>query len=304
MAEFKQYNTLRGSEVSEQKREFAPGIYHGVSNAEYHSVSGISKSGLDLVAKSPQHYFARYLDPNRPEAPAQTAAQLDGELAHCAILEPAYFADRFLVGPDLNRNTKAWKEFADSAEAQGKTPIKSDQWATAWAQAASVGRIPDLAAALANGMPEVSAFWTDEETGVLCKCRPDFVQYCGAAGVILVDVKTCGNASPKEFARMIAQHRYHVQAAWYSDGYAIASGQQVLGFIFAAVEMAYPYAASAIMLDAESIDQGRLDYRRNLNTYAACKASGEWPGYGNEVHMERLPGWAFDQEEDLEIGFL
>ncbi len=32
----------------------------------YHRGPGISKSGLDAIARSPATYFAKYLDPNRP----------------------------------------------------------------------------------------------------------------------------------------------------------------------------------------------------------------------------------------------
>ena len=278
-----------------------PGIYHGLSNDDYHASAGISKSGLDLVAKAPAHYYAKYMDPNRPAESKQTAAQLDGELAHCAILEPTEFSKRFVVGPNVSRATKAWKDFADAHA--GQTAIKPDQYAAAWAQAASVNRLPEVAAALKVGKPEVSAYWIDPETGMLCKCRPDFVHEVGDAGVILVDVKTCGDARPSEFARQIARMRYHVQNAFYGDGYAIASGRPVLGFLFASVEMEYPHAASAIMLDEDSIEQGRKDYRRALDTYANCKIGGEWPGYGSEVHLTRLPGWAFDDEE-IEIGYV
>lgn len=280
-----------------------PGLYYDLSNSDYHASQGISKSGLDLIAKSPLHYYARKLAENRPPETPQTESQLDGEIAHCAILEPTEFSKRFAVGPDVSRATKVWKEFSESLPVC-ITGIKQDQYYTAWAQSASINRLPDIARALANGHPEVSAYWTDEETGVLCKCRPDFVQDCGDAGVILIDVKTCGSAHPGEFARMIARHRYHVQAAYYSDGFQIASGRRVLGFIFAAVEMDYPHAASAIQIDDESIDQGRIDYRRNLDTYAECMASGVWPGYEDCVHLARLPNWAFDQEEEMVIGYV
>jgi len=279
------------------------GLFYGVSNKDYHASPGISKSGLDLIAKSPRHYYAKKLAEDRPPDAAQTSAQLDGNIAHCAILEPAEFGNRYVVGPDVFRTTKAWKEFAESLP-PGVTGIKQDQYAAAWAQAKSVNRIEAISSGLAKGQAEVSAYWIDDETGVLCKCRPDFVQDCGEAGVILIDAKTCGSAHPNEFSRMIANHRYHVQAAYYSDGFQKASGRRVLGFVFAAVEMDYPHEASATQLDDESIDQGRIDYRRNLDTYAECLASGVWPGYGDCVHLARLPSWAFDNEEELEITYV
>jgi len=279
------------------------GVFYDISNCDYHASPGISKSGLDLIAKSPLHFYAIKLAPNRPLDTHQTTAQLDGEIAHCAILEPDEFVKRFAVGPNVTRSSKLWKEFSESLPA-GMTGIKQDQHDTAWAQSASVNRIPELARSLANGKSEVSVYWTDDSTGLLCKCRPDYVHDCGDAGVILIDVKTCGSAHPGEFSRMIAKHRYHVQAAYYTDGYQIASGRRVLGFVFAAVEMDYPHAASAIQLDDESIDQGRIDYRRNLDTYAECLATGVWKGYGDCVHLARLPRWAFDNDEEMDISYV
>jgi hypothetical protein len=271
-----------------------PGVYHDITNEAYHSGAGLSKSGLDKIAKSPAHYFAAYLDPQRPPRPEPTPAQLAGTLAHCAILEPGEFAKRYAVGPDVSRATKAWKEFEASLPA-GVTGIKPEDYARAFAQAASLRRLPDIADALSRGNAEVSAYWTDEQTGVLCKCRPDFVHDCGDAGVILVDVKTTGDDSPADFARSIARFRYHVQAAWYSDGFELASGRDVLAFVFAAVEGEYPFAPSAVILDPESIEQGRREYRRDLNSFAACMASGQWPGYGSGVAMVSLPKWAFTE---------
>ncbi|MFU1907818.1 exonuclease VIII, partial [Bordetella avium] len=59
---------------------------------------------------------------------------------------------------------------------------------------------------------------------------------------------------------------------------------------------AWPFAASAVMLDPRSQDQGRRDYRRNLITYAECLTSGNWPGFGQGVHLASLPNWAFNDE--------
>ena len=51
--------------------------------------------------------------------------------------------------------------------------------AAALAQAMSVRALPDIAALMSEGLPEVSAFWVDEPTGELCKCRPDWVSPAG-----------------------------------------------------------------------------------------------------------------------------
>ncbi|CAN0620301.1 Exonuclease VIII [Burkholderia multivorans] len=262
---------------------------------KYHALPDLSKSGLDHVNMSPAHFYALHRDPNRP-APKDRAGQLEGNLAHCAILEPDEFGNRYALGPDVSRATKAWKDFEAFLEV-GQIGIKPDQYEAAMRQAESVRALPEIREALARGRAEVSAFWTDPETGVACRCRPDWVHDATDTGVILVDVKTYSSASPDEFRRQAARKRYHVQDAFYTDGFAAASGKDVLAFLFVAVETEWPFAAHAMMLDSMSREQGRADYARNLATYARCEASGEWPGYSKEITLITLPQWAFNTEE-------
>lgn len=270
------------------------GVIHGIDINVYHQSPGISKTGLDRISRSPAHFYALTLDPNRPPE-KDRAGQLEGQLAHCAILEPDEFDKRYVVGPEGTRATKAWKEFEASLPA-GVIGIKADQREVALRQAESVRKLPDIAEALAQGVAESSAFWHDPETGVLCRCRPDWQQNVGDKHALLLDVKTYSDARPTEFARQAARKRYDVQAAYYSDGYGHASGRSVLGFIFVAVETEYPYAASAVMLDEMSIESGRTKYRRDLNTYAHCLKTGEWPGHGAVIHQVSLPQWAVEIE--------
>ena len=264
-------------------------VYHLASEA-YHAGEGVSNSGLALIAKSPAHYFARKLDPHRPPETAK-AGQLEGTLAHCATLEPGEFDARHVVGPPGRRGTKVWDAFEASLTA-GQIGINGNQREAAFAQAASLRALPDVAVLLAHGRPEVSAYWIDEKTGELCRCRPDWVHPINDDSVILLDVKTYSDASPREFSRQVARKGYHLQDAFYSDGYAIASGKKVLAFVFAAVETSYPYAACACMLDDQGRDVGRAEYRRLLDRYADCKRTNSWPGYSQAVELISLPAWA------------
>lgn len=265
------------------------GIVHELPIEDYHSGAGISCSGLHDFARSPAHYQALHLDPARPPREAK-AGQLEGTLAHCAILEPGEFAKRYAIGPIDDRRLKAWKDW--EAGISGRECIKPSEAATALAQARSVRALPDVAALLAAGRPEVSAYWIDPATGELCRCRPDWVHPVAGRGVILVDVKTCGDASPHEFARQVARKGYHRQAGWYSDGYSIASGEPVLGFVFVAVESAWPYAACAVMLDDDGLAKGRAENAELLARFAECRSTNAWPGYSIEIELITLPRWA------------
>lgn len=272
------------------RSELPLGIFHGVPIADYHQGPGVSNSGLGDFAKSPLHFHALHLNPERPPE-EEKPGHLHGNLAHCAILEPAEFDKRYHVGPTCNRNTKGWHAFVDALPT-GIVGIQEEQRQIAHAQAMSVRSIPDVASLLDKGRPEVSAWWIDPATGELCRCRPDHVGDIRSDAVILLDAKTCSDASPAEFSRQIARKGYHRQAAWYSDGYAAASGKTVLAFVFAAVETAWPFAASAVMLDDESLERGRAENAELLERFAACRRAGSWPSYSAAIELVTLPRWA------------
>jgi exodeoxyribonuclease VIII len=73
-----------------------PGVYDNIPNDEYHGGPGISKSGLDLIHRSPMHYHAVVTAANDNRQP--TPAQAIGTAAHALILEPAEFTKQYCLG--------------------------------------------------------------------------------------------------------------------------------------------------------------------------------------------------------------
>jgi exodeoxyribonuclease VIII len=104
------------------------GIYAGISNDAYHGGPGVSKSGLDLIARSPLHYWTRYLDPQRTPTEPTPSMRL-GTAIHTAVLEPGEFAKRHHVAPVVDRRTKdgkaAWEAALAAAEDAGAELISS-----------------------------------------------------------------------------------------------------------------------------------------------------------------------------------
>ncbi len=98
----------------------------------------------------------------------------------------------------------------------GKTLLSADLMARIEYAAAMIEKHPQLSLAFTGGMPEVSIFWTDEETGIPCKARLDYLK-----PQAVVDLKTFTNqfGMPirKAIARQMANYRYHIQARWYLD---------------------------------------------------------------------------------------
>lgn len=249
------------------------------SNEQYHADPAVSASHLHAVAKSPYHYWSRYLDPNRsPVEP--TAAMRIGSLVHCAVLEPEDLLQRYGVcGP---RNIKAGKEQAERMAAAGIEAVTQSDMTLALSMAASVRVHPAASALLAQGKAEQSFWWDDASTGLRCKCRPDWYD-----GATVVDLKTTADASPAAFARSAATFRYHVQASHYLAGLHGAER-----FVFIAVEKTAPYAVAVYELDAAAMAAGNELRQRDMRIIADCHATTEWPGYGDDCQTLSLPSWA------------
>lgn len=262
----------------------------GMSNSDYHGAQGISKSGLDLIAKSPLHYWSKYLDPKRePQEP--TAAMQLGTAIHTAVLEPELFASDYLVAPAVDRRTKdgkaTWEAFVQECEANGKTSISVADLEVCNSISDVVRSHNTAKELLGAGKAEVSMFWDDIETGVLCKCRPDWI----SAADVIVDLKSTTDASPEGFARSAYNFRYWVQAAWYLDGIEQATGSRPEAFVFVAFEKEPPYACGFYYATEEMIEAGRQEYRRLLDLYADCLSTNNWRGYSQELLPLQMPAW-------------
>lgn len=258
-----------------------------LTNAEYHADLAVSKSHLDLVARSPRHYWHRYLNPDA-ERPEPTPAMVVGSAVHSRVLEPERYALEYAVAPAVDRRTKAGKEAWEQfqADSEGKTLLTADQDQLAQAVAQAVRLHPAADLLLSKpGQAEQSYFWTDEATGERCKCRPDWHSDCRR---LIVDLKTTEDASPAGFQRSVQKFRYHVQAAHYLQGLGAEQ------FVFIAVEKAPPYLVGVYVATPEMVAAGQRVAARDLARLAECRALDVWPGYSDEITPLDLPRWCDD----------
>ena len=277
-------------------------VIEGMTNDDYHAADGISASGLKLIGRSPLHYWARYIDPNR-EPQEQTPSLRLGTAIHTAVLEPMRYASEYAVAPKVDRRTKdgkeTWAAFEEECAAKKLTVISADDHATCMAISERLNRHPAASVLFRSGVAELSMFWEDAETGVPCKCRPDWL----IKGMAILDVKSTQDASADAFARSIYNYEYHMQAAWYLDGVrACIDKDAPEAFIFAAFEKDAPHAPAFYSADGDMIALGRQLYRKRLATYAACKAQNFWPGYPAGITSISLPAWVLKAANDNQPG--
>ncbi len=270
-----------------------PGSYYTeMPNRDYHEADGISKSGLDLIDRSPAHY--RYRAARKPSRNMEI-----GTAIHTALLEPERFAAEYMLLRDVaDRRASAYKEAAKVYGTENTlTGTEADKVA---GMQESVYANPHARNLLeSDGWRELSGIVKDPDTGIICRHRFDLLTTDGIA----VDVKKTQDARPDAFSRAVHNYRYHVQAAFYADQYYWITGEHLLGFRFIAIEEELPHGVKIYTIDDGGIAIGRELYRDNLRTYADCNQSGEWPCYNSEPELLSLPGWVMAQyENDLEDG--
>ena len=273
----------------ENTLSYEPGIYDGVSNADYHRDEALGSTSLKTLAtKTPAHY-------QHDKANPKSSAAFDlGTAAHSLILEGD--ASGVVVIDVEAKRGKAWTENADYAAANGKIALTSKEWAQVTDMRDAVMAHPLARAALEGGEPEQSVFWS-HETSTPLKCRPDMLHRGGKIGNLIVDLKTVQSASPDEFARSAATFGYHIQQAHYQAGLKAATGED-FDFIFVLIEKSAPYLPAVVQLDAEDVARGAELAERSIRIFNECSKSGRWPGYESSAPIE-LPRWARYQEEEI-----
>lgn len=264
-----------------------------MSNKAYHEREEISKSDLDLLARSPLHFKMKNELKQEP-----SKALILGTCVHKLVLEPEDFLNEFAISPKVDKRTKEGKTaYNDYLQNLGdKISLDLDIYENAKEIANAVNSMRETASFLKDGLAEQSYFSQINEVKV--KCRPDFYnQNLGA----VIDLKTTSDASPSGFAKSVANFNYHVQAAFYSD-ILRSLGKEVNHFLFIAVETKAPYFVGFYELDTLAIEQGQKTYLELLELYKFCKERNEWWGYAKfkpeserieTVQTLSLPTWKF-----------
>lgn len=264
MTEIKRVNSVAELEALEKSGDLI-GLFD-VPNEIYHAGPGISSTGLKEILKSPAHF--------KSAIEKKSDALVNGNLIHQAILEPGLFADTVIVAPACDRRTtegkRIWAEF--QAASEGKTVVDQETHTTI-CQMRDAVRANRMASKLLSGdRTEVSVYWRDEVTGVLCKARADHIN-----GDLVIDLKSTGDASSRAFQVQIERYKYHLSAAYYLDGFA--NFLPVRMFAWLAAEKTPPYGCRFYAADSTLLHAGRLEYRKALDLYAECLKKDRWPAY-------------------------
>ncbi|HVT99940.1 MAG TPA: PD-(D/E)XK nuclease-like domain-containing protein, partial [Acidobacteriaceae bacterium] len=195
--------------------------------------------------------------------------------------------------------TKAAKEQAESARAEGKVPLLRAEFDRALAMANALQDNPDAAALFKSGRAEHAMYATDTKTGVRLRGRADWLTETNGQ-LVIVDYKTAASADPDTFERASTKYKYYLQAAWYRELVIACGLSDDPDFVLVAQEKQPPYLSSVMRFDDIAIAEGRALKRQAVTTYARCLQTGEWPGYPSGTQIISVSPWAYS-EDDIEM---
>jgi hypothetical protein len=268
---------------------------------EYHARDEWSNSQVKLIPKKVREFYQRHVTKEWIYKP--TASQKLGTAVHRILLDGTEVLEipDEVLSTSGSRAGRAWKEF--EAEHTDQVLVKrGDAESEAIRSMVESVRAEPMAAKLleAPGWTEHTLVYTDEETGLPLRVRPDKI--CEFPdGLVLFDLKTTENPLDgwDNFGFQAGKFGYHRQDAWYWDAVDRWKGEGAVAyFVFGAVRNKPPYECVTQELPERAVDLGRRDNRRALDELKRRLDSGDWnlPSFGH-VPLTDLPERYYHEEK-------
>lgn len=282
----------------------APGVYEGVSFADYCDWDAINHSRLARIDKSPLNTQVG------PDFSGSSAIRF-GQLVHTGRLEPDSVSKRYVVMPafelekgNLTKDgeqskSKSTNYYKNKKKAflkknASKTVIDQAEYNDLQNALDAINGCSKAVESLTGGSAEVSIVWNDPATGLRCKARIDYLKTDR-----LTDLKTSRDDNnrplPESFEYSLGTYSYFTQAAWYQSGWEVLTGER-LPFWFAVLGTGSPMQCVAAPVGEMSLRLGRDRNKERMALYKMCRDAGEFPGYESPAIFE-LPDKYFSSED-------
>lgn len=275
-----------------------PGIHFDVPEARYHADQmtadpTLSSSIAKLMLRSPLHAWTAHPRLNPDREPVEKKVFDIGRAAHRAVLGRG--GDYVAIPDDMlasngAASTKAAKDFIEQARAAGLTPLKAAEVDQIGAMADRLRqRMLEYGIEIDPARSEVTAL--AEIDGVVCKCRVDNAPEAlmRIPGIptprrVMIDLKTCEDASPEAVRRAVESYGYDLQAGHYTETWRAATGED-RDMLFVFVEKSPPHEVTVIHLLAEPghsgdwFEDARAKSAATRALWQECLTTNRWPGY-------------------------
>lgn len=273
------------------------------TNAEYHARPEHSRGQLSDLFDSAPDYHGKHIAKTIPHE-HKSAWDL-GDVVHAYVLEPATVdavvieipIDTFRTKsggvPKVPLNTSdcdKWK-----SDHPGLIHFTPAQFAEVRQMVANVKAHPVAAHLLKHAtFFEHTVIWTDPETGLDLRARPDMI--CEfEEGFVVPELKTAKSIKPHAFAKAALEYGYHRQQHHYSEGVEALYGP-VLQFPFVVVETSAPYQCEVFSLEPREVELGWAQNHAVRRDLVRRLAEDDWhsPTWGKVLPIS-YPNYAFTE---------
>ena len=215
-----------------------------------------------------------------------------GTAFHTLMLEPELFDKTYVMKPepvflkDVGREAyEAYKGILAHLESCGSIVLSVIEWETLMAMREVINANENAMQLIRDSRIENSFFWQDEHSGLLVKARPDILHEN-----MIVDLKTCADASPRAFQNSMVLGGYHVQGAMIRDAIEAIEERRINNVINICVETKYPHNIAIYIIDEYAIDAGQVKYKNILLELKNAIEYNSWVDFG--IQTIGLPKWA------------
>lgn len=267
------------------------------TNAEYHAdASHNGSTMLGDYEESPRLYHGLHVAKTLPPEPP-TPAMVLGSLTHTLVLEPEMLGEEYTIAHGCNaRRGNKWQAVAEMAAAEGKTPVPPAWIDDARAMTRAVQAHPLASTILERAESiEQPIRWTDPETGIRLKCKPDFlVTQDNTDGLVVLapDLKT--SAELAKFPSSVANYRYHIQSRLYRNGIAttLPEGAEIQS-LWIVVSKTPPHDVRVFRPSPAMEFTAQLELNLLLDRLRDSFATDTWElPDSNRIETLELPRWA------------
>jgi len=275
------------------------GIYTDISIKDYHANKTHYSSTQLKMAKRSLKEFEWYI--TGKIKPIEGSFLDFGNAFELALLDKSSFSNEVAIEQDMAwiakamdsdakltkpRASKVYKDAADKfhAENANKYIISSsgkESYSTIEHMLESCYKDAVIQKLISNTEYQISLFWTDEESGLRMKTRPDI---CKRKKNVIVNLKTTTDGSPKAFSRDLANYDYPLQACIEITG-CLKTGlmEQVDSYFWLVVEKEEPYNATVYEFSKEDISWCMDNLRYVINKTKRAIDENLFPGYSDQA---------------------
>lgn len=280
------------------------GIFDNISIEDYHADKEYISATVIKYAKESLRHFKWYTE---GKIPHEKKSQFDfGNAFELALLANAEYLNKVAVIPEND-----WIEEAQAKNKQdGKDPLVKPRSSKVYQGAydtfvsANKGKylinetgpesfeaIEEMLSScfqdkviqelIKNTEYQLSLFWTDEETGIKLKTRPDI---CKRKKNVIVNLKTTLDGSPQAFSKDLNKYEYPLQAVIETMG-CLRTGlmESVDNYFWLVVEKVPPYNATIYEFAERDMAACMDNLRFILTKISKAREQDMWPGYSDQA---------------------